>query len=736
MWTTIIAVALNICGLAHAAPVYPGREWATKPPAEAGLSADALKAFSGRVGGSGCVVRHGTMVYSWGDPARRTDVASAAKPIYAHFLFKAIEDGRIQDVNQPVCEWEPRLREINAGLGYNDSRITWRHMANQISCYGLAEQPGTAYAYNDWQMALLFDTLFTKVYGATHATVDAKVLHPLLTDAIGCQDDPTFLAFGEDDRAGRTAISPRDFARFGLLYLRGGKWGERQLLSPDHARLAVTSPVPNSIPRAGDKAAEMIRGQRSIGSRQIPDNQTDHMGSYSWLWWINGLDREGKRHWPDVPADAFGCFGHGGKRAMIVLPSLDLIVSWNDARVDGRDQENGAIRLLLDAVAKPETTAVSPGSPFFLCGPGDPEGFLYRGTLNPDGTRTGDQMALIEKLAPTGANCIYLMAVRSHGGDGDATHNPFLDHDPAKGVNPKVLDQWEQWFEAMDRHGIVIYLFIYDDDALVWKTGDEVGDSEREFIKTLVNRFEHHKHLVWCVAEEYAEKLSVERVRRIAALIRSEDDNRHPIAVHKNHGLDFTEFADDPDIDEFAIQYNVATAEELHAGVVQARRQAKGRYSLNLSEAADWGTGAESRRKCWACAMGGASVMVLGMDIASTAASDLRDCGNVVRFFQKVDWQGLEPHDELACGATTFVLAEPGERYVAYSWAPDGPIGLRQVPAGRYSFEWFDCVAGTFVSQASLQVASGDRLWHRPAGFGVEVVVSIRRDGSSAGGAR
>jgi len=198
----------------------------------------------------------------------------------------------------------------------------------------------------------------------------------LLTDAIGCQDDPTFLAFGEDDRAGRTAISPRDFARFGLLYLRGGKWADRQLLSPDYARLAVTSPVPNSIPRAGNKPAEMIRGQRSIGSRQIPDNQTDHMGSYSWLWWINGLDREGKRHWPDVPADAFGCFGHGGKRAMIVLPSVDLIVSWNDARVDGRDQENEAIRLLLDAGAKPKTTAVSAGSPFFLCGPGEPGVFV------------------------------------------------------------------------------------------------------------------------------------------------------------------------------------------------------------------------------------------------------------------------------------------------------------------------------------------------------------------------
>ena len=224
-------------------------------------------------------------------------------------------------------------------------------MASQTSCYGLVEEPGAAYAYKDWQMALLWDTLFLKVYQAEYATVDAQVLHPLLTDTIGCQDNPTFMAFGVRNRPGRLAISPRDFVRFGLLYLRGGRWGDRQLLQPGHIRLAVTSPLPISIPQAGDQAAEMIPDQRTIGSQRIPDNQTDHMGSYSWLWWVNGVDRENRRYWPDVPQNAFGCLGHGGKRAMIVLPGLDLIISWNDTRIDGREMENHALKLLLAAVA-------------------------------------------------------------------------------------------------------------------------------------------------------------------------------------------------------------------------------------------------------------------------------------------------------------------------------------------------------------------------------------------------
>ncbi len=344
-----LMLMLCIGGVAVAAAVHPGKEWATKTPGEVGLDADQLKAFSDYTGGFGCVVRHGYMVYTWGDASRRMDVASAAKPVYAHFLFKAVEEGTIRSLDEPVSEWEPRLKKINADLDHQDARITWRHMANQISCYGLAEPPGIAYAYNDWQMALLFDTLFTKVYGATHENVDEKVLHPQLTDLIGCQDDPTFIAFGADDRPGRLAISPRDFARFGLLYLRGGKWNDRQLLRPDLVKMAVTDPVSNATPRAGTKAAEMIDGQRSIGSRRIPDNQTDHMGSYSWLWWINGIDREGKRHWPDVPTDTYGCFGHGGKRAMVVVPSLDLIVSWNDTRISARDMENQALKRVIAA---------------------------------------------------------------------------------------------------------------------------------------------------------------------------------------------------------------------------------------------------------------------------------------------------------------------------------------------------------------------------------------------------
>jgi len=330
--------------------VYPGKNWAPRTPAEVGLEAVKLDAFRDYVGGRGCVVRSGYLVYAWGDVSQRADVASAAKPWYSHFLFKALEDGRIPSLEEKISRWEPRLNDLNPGLGFKDRDITWRHLANQTSCYGITEAPGTAFDYNDWQMALFWDTLFLKVYGATCEDVDEKVLHPLLTDLLQCEDHPTFLAFGPEDRPGRLAVSVRDFARFGLLYLRQGNWNGRQLISREWATRAVTSPLPNELPRAVGQAAEMIPGQRSLGSRDVPDNQGDHLGSYSWLWWTNGVDREGQRHWPDAPTDTYGAFGHGGPRAMIVLPSLDLIVSWNDAHIRSREMENQALKLLVGAV--------------------------------------------------------------------------------------------------------------------------------------------------------------------------------------------------------------------------------------------------------------------------------------------------------------------------------------------------------------------------------------------------
>lgn len=375
----------------------------------------------------------------------------------------------------------------------------------------------------------------------------------------------------------------------------------------------------------------------------------------------------------------------------------------------------------------PQWLKYNDGGPFFMCGPGDPEGFLYRGSRNPDGTRNGDQMALINKMIGTDANCIYLMAVRSHGGDGDSDENPFVDSDPNNNLDSDILAQWETWFTEMDNNGIVIFFIFYDDGSEIW-SGNTVGSEEQHFIQTLVDSFKHHKHLIWCIAEEYSEAYSETRISNIAATIKAADDHNHVIAVHQLNGLTF-DFPNDPNLDQFAIQYNENSPDGLHSGMVTAWNNAAGRYNLNMAEAQDHGTGSSMRLKNWACAMGGAYVMVLGMDISGTTIGDLESCGYLRKFFEQTNFNEMSPHDELKSGATKYVLALSDTSYILYS-DNSGDIGVQNLSAGTYNLLWFDPVDGDQELISDVNLSAGNQLFNRPASIGNEVALYINRSSS------
>ncbi len=322
------------------------------------MSPEKLDALRDLVGGRGCVVRHGYLAYAWGNQEQSGDVASAVKPVISTLLLLAIQEGKLGSVDDPVAKFEPRLRTLNRG---KEAGITWRHLASQTSGYGLLEAPGAAYAYNDFALALYYDTLIRQVFKAE----GTEVLTARLADVLGFEDSFTFNAFGPDDRPGRLAVSVRDFARFGLLYLRGGKWGDRQVLRPELVRLVLNSPLPADFRRASGAEADMLPGQRSLGGGKTITPVGP--GYYSFNWWLNGKDREGRRLFVDAPPDAFVAAGHGGERMLWVIPSLDLVVCWNDSTVNDQDASPGnagtrcnqAARLIRAAVidAAPQTSA-------------------------------------------------------------------------------------------------------------------------------------------------------------------------------------------------------------------------------------------------------------------------------------------------------------------------------------------------------------------------------------------
>ena len=349
-----------VCQFAWSAeprPVYPGKDWERRTPADVGLLIDKLHALARLMGGRGCVVRNGYLVFTWGDATKSGDIASAVKPIISTLLFLAIQHGLLKSVDAKVADFEPRLRDLNHG---KDAGITWRHLASQMSGYGLSEAPGAAYSYNDFALALYYDTLTGKVY----KQAGSRVLKEQLGDALGFQDRYTFEAFGPNDRPGRLAISPRDLARFGLLYLRGGKWRGKQLVDPHFAWLALHSPIPADTPLTKGSNADMLPHQRSLGgSRNITPVGP---GFYSFNWWLNGTDNKSRRLYVDGPPDMYGAVGHGGERGMWIIPSLDLIVSWNDANVNDHDASPGnprtkcnqAMRLLHEAVRRQTRVAI------------------------------------------------------------------------------------------------------------------------------------------------------------------------------------------------------------------------------------------------------------------------------------------------------------------------------------------------------------------------------------------
>jgi CubicO group peptidase (beta-lactamase class C family) len=340
-----------------------GSDWDQVSAEEAGWDREALDAFAHHVGGSGCVIDERRMVYDWGGYIDYPfDAASAVKPVYAHLLYAAVAEGRIGSLDDPVCWSVPALSNLNAELDYKDRRMTWRHLVTQTACYGMREEPGTAFNYSDYQMALLIDSLVKHVFATGYDRFDADAAHPLLWETLGCRDWPTFVKQGA--HPGRLHISPRDFARFGQLYLDRGAWNGTQVIPRRLAVQAVTSPHSSGLVRTRQEESEMLDRQRTIGAGP---NHEAHLNSFSYTWWLNGVMDEGRRLFPEVPADAFIAVGHGGKATLLVCPSLDLVVCWmNGFRgipilrfcLDGRQRVRRALWMLMQAL--PEGAASAP----------------------------------------------------------------------------------------------------------------------------------------------------------------------------------------------------------------------------------------------------------------------------------------------------------------------------------------------------------------------------------------
>ncbi|MHC4173753.1 MAG: hypothetical protein ACYST5_12535 [Planctomycetota bacterium] len=406
---------------------------------------------------------------------------------------------------------------------------------------------------------------------------------------------------------------------------------------------------------------------------------------------------------------------------------------------------------------KPGYLKYNGGGPVFICGPDNPETFLWEGMLNADGTRSGGkQEEMINRMAAAGLNGFHFQMFRmqrcNFKNEGDDKHAPFIDHDPAKGLDEDVLKQWDGWLGLLEDKGIIVHLEFYNDATDVEMMGwtlDANGNlhrHERRWIEGIVNKFKHHKNIMWGI-EESVNKLPPDRTphfKKIAELIAQIDNHNHPIVQSFVVPIDMEGdfpvggaradvYAGDENIDVVTWLHVVPHGEDYekqHQEYLQFYENDSHNFIMLKNETYHHPRGGQRcRRYMWSCAMTGTHTLeaYIGADRAS--ADTLADVGRINTFMEQTEFYKMNPRDDLVAGSTNWVLANPGDCYIAYTYDYSDSMGVKSMVAGTYDLMWFDTLDGDVVKQSNVSVSWGDVTWSKPASMSSEVALYIKRLG-------
>ena len=342
----IAAASMSTLATPLAAQTYPGARWdSISGPTAAAWSADSLRAIGKFVEalGSGAVVviDDGRLVAQWGEPARRFPLASIRKSLLSSLLGIEVARGHLRldatleslgvDDNPPLTPTERSARVVDllgarSGI-YHASAYEPQSMQTNRPRRGSAK-PGERWFYNNWDFNAL-GTIYERVSGK--GIFDAFATE--IAGPIGMQDyRPSDGAYIRETVSQHAAyafrMSARDLARYMLLYMRGGRWGDRQLVPLEWVESSI-----HGGSNAGDG------------------------GVYGMLWWIS---RDG-RLVPQVSVDSgtFAARGNGPHYA-IAIPSRKLIIvhladtdTPSPANWVERDDVGRLVKRILAAKAQP-----------------------------------------------------------------------------------------------------------------------------------------------------------------------------------------------------------------------------------------------------------------------------------------------------------------------------------------------------------------------------------------------
>jgi CubicO group peptidase (beta-lactamase class C family) len=211
---------------------------------------------------AGVILRKGYIVAQWGD-VRRVDMTfSVTKSYLSTVAGLALDSKLIRNVDERVGEFVEDKFE-----GEHNSKITWRHLLTQSSDWsgclfdlcdwadrppregGIDDwknrkllEPGTNFEYNDVRVNLLSYSLLQVWRKPLPVVLKEKIMDPIGAsttwrwygyDNSFVNVDGTMVqsVSGGGHHGGGLFISTLDQGRFGLLFMRHGKWKDRQLIS-------------------------------------------------------------------------------------------------------------------------------------------------------------------------------------------------------------------------------------------------------------------------------------------------------------------------------------------------------------------------------------------------------------------------------------------------------------------------------------------------------------------------
>jgi len=307
---------------------FPGEHWEQATPESQHVDSDKLKAavdyLEQHAGSNGVkrmvVIRNGRMIWRGAEADTQQRIWSVSKAFTSTAHGLLIEDGK--------CTLDTLAKDFNPRLAEHYSTVTLRHLATMTSgidgvggTYDLDTErrgdqnalvdplppffaPGTRFMYWD-EATQQYGYVLTKIAGESlDDYLKRRVLEPIGITRFGWQLDSTKKVL---NWTGGIEISASGLARFGHLFLNGGKWRGRQLISASWVREATKVQVPATVP-AG-----------------LPTSNRQGSGVYGYHWWPNGIRPDGKRRWPDAPVGTYERSGYNNND-LFVIPAWNMVI--------------------------------------------------------------------------------------------------------------------------------------------------------------------------------------------------------------------------------------------------------------------------------------------------------------------------------------------------------------------------------------------------------------------------